>query len=318
MTRTASAVRIPTARRGPAGTSYGTFRRDVEGLRAVAVGLVVLFHAGVPGLSGGYVGADVFLVVSGYLVTSAMLREPSLTGFFQRRARRILPAACLVLVAVILAGRHGLVLPGADRTGAGPAWPALLCLAWPAALALLLMVSRSGEHRTVPFTLGCVVGASLAWSVLHAGAAPPFVPAGRAWEIGVGALLALAGDERHRIPHRLAGGLSWLGLVLIVASSLVLRPSMPLPGLTTVVPVTGALLVLAGRGDGLLGLPPLQWVGRISYPLYLWHWPVLVVAASLPPIVRGAAVLVSVGLAAITYVLVEQPIRRRAHLGRWF
>src|SRR3569833_4574235 len=98
MTKTATAVRIPTARRAPAGTSQGMFRRDVEGLRAVAVVLVVLFHAGVPGLGGGFVGVDVFVVLSGHLVTSHLLREAAATGrvapagFFRRRLRRLLPA----------------------------------------------------------------------------------------------------------------------------------------------------------------------------------------------------------------------------------
>jgi peptidoglycan/LPS O-acetylase OafA/YrhL len=74
--------------------------------------------------------------------------------------------------------------------------------------------------------------------------------------------------------------------------------------------VLGAVLVLAGRGEGLLGTPPMQWLGRISYPLYLWHWPVLVIAGSLPGVERGLLVLLSGGLALATYVLVERPIKR--------
>jgi peptidoglycan/LPS O-acetylase OafA/YrhL len=349
MTKTATAVRIPTARRGPAGTSQGTFRRDVEGLRAVAAGLVVLFHAGVPGLAGGYIGVDVFFVISGYLITSMMLREAattgriSLIGFYGRRARRILPVACLVLVAVLLAAGQ------ADRIGPGAVWCALFAsdirlatqvvplplehfwslalqvqfyLVWPVALMLLLSLSRwAGTQHALPFVLGCTVGGSLAWSVLHAGTWSSLSPAARAWELGAGALLALAGNDRHRIPYRLAGGLSWLGLVLIVAGALVLRPSTPLPGFAAVVPVLGAVLVLAGRGDGLLGMPPLQWLGRVSYPLYLWHWPVQIIAeraygGALPVAAGVLVVALGVVLAATTYALVEQPIRRNARLRR--
>jgi peptidoglycan/LPS O-acetylase OafA/YrhL len=251
MTKTATAVRIPTARRAPVGTSpLGTFRRDVEGLRAVAAGLVVLFHAAVPGLRGGYVGIDVLFVISGYLITPLLMRE----------------------------------VGGVGR---------------------------------VPFALGCLVGGSLAWAALHPGTWSSFSPIARAWEIGTGGLVALAGTARHRIPYRLAGGLSWLGLVLILAGALIFRPDTAFPGLAAAVPVLGAVLVLAGRGEGLLTLPPLQWLGRISYWLFLWHWPVLTIAAAahggtLPAAARCLLVLLGIGLAIATYALVELPIRRIA------
>src|SRR5689334_14373503 len=107
------------------------FRPDVEGLRAVAVLLVVLFHAGVPGLAGGYVGVDVFFVVSGFLITSLMLREVrrtgglSLIGFYARRARRILPAAALVLTATLLASYHWLGFLRGDEIAEDVVWSAL-------------------------------------------------------------------------------------------------------------------------------------------------------------------------------------------------
>ena len=345
MTRTATAVRIPTARRGSAGTTPldgGTFRRDVAGLRAVAVALVVLFDLGVPGLTGGYVGADVFFVISGYLITALLLREADTTGrvallaFYGRRARRILPAAGLVLVVVLLIARYWfgariaasnfhvdhLAAPLPLRHLGSLAVEVQFYLIWPAVLALLLTLPpRFDAHRAVPFVLGCATGGSLAWSALHAGTWSSASPITRAWELGAGALLALAGNDRHRIPHRLAAGLSWLGLALILAAALVYQRGTPFPGIAATVPVLGAVLVLAGRGDGLLGLPPLQWLGRISYSLYLWHWPVLVLAeqahgGGLPGWTRGLLLLVSVGLAKITYILVEQPIRRNARLGR--
>jgi peptidoglycan/LPS O-acetylase OafA/YrhL len=260
----------------------------VEGLRAVAIGLVVLFDAGASGFGGGYVGADVFFAISGYLITSRLLRESDATGrislidFYGRRIRRLLPAAALVVVAVLVTSQH--------RRSPSPLahlWSLAVevefYLVWPAALVLLLTLSRrSGLQHALPFSLGCVVGGSLAWSALHAGVWSYHSPVSRAW----------------------------LGLAMILASALVFRPSTPFPGIAALVPVLGAVLVLAGRGEGLLGMPPMQWLGRISYPLYLWHWPVLVIAGSLPAVERGLLVLLSGGLALATYVLVEQPIKR--------
>ena len=221
------------------------YRPDIDGLRAVAVLAVVLFHLGI-GLPGGFTGVDVFFVISGYLI------------------------------------------------------------------ATLLLARRFGAQRIMPFVAGSIVGGALAWSILHANAWSDFSPATRTWELGAGALVALAGNDRHRIPYRMAGGLSWLGLVLILASALVFRPGTPLSGFAVAVPALGAVLVLTGRGDGLLGLPPLQWLGRISYALLLWHLPVLIVAG--PAYGRGTLVVATLGLALTTYALVERPIKRNARL----
>jgi len=238
MTKTAAAVRIPTARRGPAGTSPSAFRRDVSGLRGVAALLIVLFDAGVPGFGGGYAGADVLFVISGYLIAS------------------------------------------------------------------LLLARNLGAQRAIPFVAGSVVGGALAWSILHPAAWSDFSVATRAWELGAGALVALAGNDRHRIPYRLAGGLSWLGLVLIVTGVLVFRPGFPLPGIEAVLPALGTVLVLAGRGEGLLGLPPAQWLGRIWWALLLWHVPVLLIVGRSHGL--GEAVPLGLGLALATYAVTKR------------
>jgi peptidoglycan/LPS O-acetylase OafA/YrhL len=355
MTKTADAVRLPA---GPPRAGRA-FRPDVEGLRAVAVVAVVLFHAGVPGLSGGYIGVDVFFVISGFLITSLMMREVARTGrlslpaFYGRRARRILPASSLVLVTVILAAYHWLGFLRGDEIATDGTWAALFAsnlrfadqgvdylasqmapsplehfwslaveeqfyFVWPAAVVLLIWL---GWRHAIGLVLSVAVLASFAWSVVGTGTTwSYFSPATRAWELGAGCLLALLGDRLDRIPERLAVALSGLGLALIVVAALSYDGDTPFPGYAALLPVGGAVLVLAGRGDALLGVAPLGLLGRLSYSLYLWHWPVLIIAAQaygpLGPAVRAQLVLLSLGLAVVTYTCVENPIRRGTRLRR--
>jgi len=311
MTGTTTEVRHPAAMHA-AGPSL-PFRPDIEGLRAVAIAAVVLFDAGVPGLGGGYIGVDVFFVISGFLITSLLLREVATTGrlallrFYGRRARRILPASGVVLVTVTLAGYHWLgPLRGGEIASDGR-WAALFAsnfnfaaqgvdylespgapsplqhfwslaveeqfyFAWPALLALLIWL---GLRHATPVVAGLAVAASLACSVWW----PDFSPADRAWELGAGCLLALAAGRLDRIPAGLSSAMAGIGLAGIVVTALSVDGGVPFPGAAAAVSVLATLLVLAGRGDGLLGIAPLRWLGRISYSLYLWHWPVLVIAA---------------------------------------
>ena len=361
-----------TVRRAPAATPPQTFRPDVEGLRAVAVAVVVLFHAGVPGLGGGYVGVDVFFVISGFLITSLMVREIAGTGrvslrrFYARRARRILPAAGLVLVTVILAAYHWLGFLRGDEIARDGVWAALFAsnfrfaalgvdylgsqaapsplqhfwslaveeqyyVVWPVVVALLI---RFGRRRWLEGCLGVAVAASFAWSV---GGGGYFAPTTRAWEIGAGGLLALFSARPSArlsarawawlslwavlrpLLRRFAGLSAWLGLGLIGIAVFGFGEGTPFPGYAAALPVAGALLVLAGRGDALLGIAPLRWLGRVSYSLYLWHWPVLIIVEQahggpLPASARVLAVLLSLVLAVLTYVAVEDPVRRSARL----
>jgi peptidoglycan/LPS O-acetylase OafA/YrhL len=345
----------PAAPERAAGPSL-RFRPDIEGLRAVAVAAVVLFHAGVPGIGGGYIGVDVFFVISGFLITALMLREMNTTGdlsllrFYGRRACRILPASTVVLVAVVLAGYHWLGFLRGDEISTDARWAALFAsnfnfaaqgvdylasqaapsplqhfwslaveeqfyFVWPALLALLIWL---GLRHATPVVLGLAVAASLAWSLWETGTTwSYFSPATRAWELGAGCLLALVADRLDRIPARIATAMAGVGLAGIVVAALSFDSTTPFPGYAAALPVLATVLVLAGRGDGLLARWPLRWLGRISYSLYLWHWPVVILIGREPggvadsDVNRFALLGLSVVLAVLSTYLIEVPLRRR-------
>ena len=349
------------------------FRPDLEGLRAVAVVLVLLFHAGVPGFAGGYVGVDVFFVLSGFLITGVVVRELSRTGtislsaFYARRARRLLPAAAVALVATVVAS--ALFLPplrvpniAADGTAAAlyvsnlrfafqatdylqsqlPPSPLLhywslgveeqFYLFWP---ALLLLVARLSSGRALrvgrlALVISLVAIASLALSIALTGIAEPWafysLPA-RAWELALGGLLAIAAFRSLVMPARLASAGAAAGLAMIVLAGVAFDTTTAFPGTAALLPTAGAALVIAG-GLGpaggvvarLLSTRPLRWLGRISYSLYLWHWPILVIPAAalettLPLPARIALALVAIPVAAASQRWVEEPIRRGRFIG---
>ena len=352
----------------------GGFRGDVQGLRAVAVLTVVAAHAGVPFLPGGFVGVDVFFVISGFLISGLLYAElerdgrVSLTGFWSRRARRILPAATLVLVvtvglslvwttlmdarqvlddalwAALFAANVHFAQQGvyyfATETGPSPlqhywslaveeqfyvVWPLLLLGLAVAARVLTRGRARRLPRRGVWVALLVVAGASLAWSITTTGSSPAaayFSTPARVWELAVGALVALAAPLAPRIPRLLARLLSLGGLVAIGVAVVVIDETTPFPGYAAALPVLGtAALLLAGTAGAhlsvvrlLLDNPVARRIGDWSYSLYLWHWPVLVLAErnvgrSLTAVETAAILLVTVNLAALTYRYVEQPFR---------
>ena len=335
------------------GASAPSYRPDVQGLRAVAVLLVVAGHVlGVP--QGGYVGVDVFFVVSGFLITGLLVREHARTGrvdlraFFARRVRRLLPAALLVLAATNLASwlvvpgeRAGQVLRdsvwglglanvhfaalGTDYSDASrPPSPVLhlwslaveeqFYLVWP----LLLLGLLSVLGRRAALGVAALVAASFAWSVLSTAATPAaayFSTPARAWELGAGALLALV--VRRQVPR---AWLSRTGLALVAVAALAFDERTAFPGWAAALPVLGTVLVLLGGAPlGVLVHPVSAYVGRLSYSLYLWHWPVLVLATALirPGPGRTAAVLaLAAALSVLSLHLVEEPVRRSGWLRR--
>ena len=365
-----------------AGARSG-FRRDIQGLRAVAILAVVGYHAGIPGMGGGYVGVDVFFVISGFLITGLIHGEVagagrlSFAGFYARRARRLLPSAILVIAATVAASavvlsplraaavlRDGVASAlytanyrfAAEATNylspSNAASPFLhfwslgveeqFYLIWPALLVTAVLVLRHRSTRRSAFAALAGVGAiSFAVSLWLTTANEPwafFSLPTRAWELAAGGLVALAVPELRRLSPAVSAALGVVGLGWIVLAVVALSPTTPFPGTAAVLPVGGAVaLVAAGCREprrarhsrrartqwtvtGLLGLSPFQGAGRVSYTWYLWHWPFVVLA----PAVVGHALpldgrLLAVGLgllaAVATTLVVEEPLRRSAWLG---
>ncbi|KQY49814.1 acyltransferase family protein [Lysobacter sp. Root494] len=346
---------------------HGGFRPEIQGLRAIAVLLVLVYHLWPSWLPGGYTGVDVFFVISGYLITALLLRELetrggiSLPRFYVRRARRLLPAAVLTLMVVLAATL--VLLPVtewrgvAQETGAAAlyfenwwlAFKAVDYLAieasaspvqhfwslsveeqyyfvWPALLAGLYAFAR----RFAPVTsfrsfcaacLALIVAGSLAYSVktgLSGETAAYFSSFTRIWQLAAGGLLAVAGASagRARVPVLL------LGLAGILAAALFLSDDTAYPGYAALLPTVATLLAIqAGAAfphflaTRWLGARPVQYLGDISYSLYLWHWPLIVFAkhyyGDRIGILQGIVIaLAAVALAGLSKRFVEDTLRK--------
>ncbi len=350
------------------GTLLGDrkYRPDVEGLRAVAVGAVILFHAKLAGFSGGFVGVDVFYVISGFVITGVLLRKLEASGslgfkdFYARRARRILPAAGLVLIATILASYHWLGFIRGAEVADDARWCAVFLanfhflsigtnyfssqlppsplqnfwslaveeqfyLVYPCALALSLVVipKLSVRHKIMIFT-GAVVLGSLSWSIYQTSADPYgayLSSLTRAWELALGGFVAAGTQYWLRLRRGVAACMTWLGIAGILIAATLFTASTPYPGWAAVLPVAGAALIIAGGmsagrwgAEFVLGTVVFRWLGKLSYSLYLWSWPVLTIAAesSSKPLSLSQRLLTVLGafvLAALSYAIVENPIR---------
>ncbi|MCK8643382.1 acyltransferase family protein [Mycobacterium colombiense] len=351
-------------------------RLDIQGLRAIAVLLVAAFHAGLP-VRGGFVGVDVFFVISGFVITGMIHREWSSTGgfrfghFYLRRFKRLTPALAL-MVAVILVLSFCLLSPFggqqiAAQTGIGamvllanlavaptgsyfdaPAEANPLLHTWslsveeqfylvfPAIFLVGWALSRRGERGTRRLTLLVSLVAVISFGLAAMGAArlvpPPadwlvgfYSPFSRAWEFAAGALLFLITASRPANSERYAQILGWVGVALIAASAELINGATPFPGPWTLLPVAGTLMLIAAGThhttvvSRALALPAMVKVGDWSYSIYLWHWPLRVVAVHLWPESRFAALLavaLSIVPAVASYRWVEQPLRRLAPLTR--
>ena len=333
------------------------YRPDIDGLRAIAVLSVVIFHAFPEYLGGGFIGVDVFFVISGFLITSLILREQreerfSLRHFYARRIRRIFPALSLVLGFGLVAGwiclnfmeykqltKHtgssaifitnfmllreaGYFDNAADTKPMLHLWSLAIeeqfYLAWP----LVLMFFKRLTRWLFP-VLVVLLLSSLTYSlslVFKGDLEHDFYsPLSRSWELLLGASLAFGVSRQAAIATSARNMAGWVGLVLVFMSACFLDKSMPFPGYWALPPTLGAALILfAGMQSNvnrvLLASRPLVAIGLISYPLYLWHWPLLSFARILEsqtpePELRLALVLMSFILAWGTYRFIEKPIR---------
>jgi len=357
------------------------YRPDVDGLRALAILSVIIFHAFPDVIKGGFVGVDIFFVISGFLISSILFSDLekgsfSFIDFYSRRVKRIFPALILVLLSCLVFGGFILLadeykqLGGHVAGGAGfvsnfilwkevgyfdnaadtkpllhlwslgieeqfyIVWPLLLFLVWKKRVNFLLLVS-------------IIAAASFLVNLASVGAHPEaafFSPLSRFWELMIGSILAYlslhpyrhipAGDGSVIPQEKGLPGLhlpldrtsranvsATLGLLLILFTVFRLNENAPFPGWWALAPTMGAFLLLQAGLDAwinrkLLANRAMIWVGLISYPLYLWHWPLLsfarIIEGQMPSApIRFSAVILSVILAWATYRLVETPVRFR-------
>ncbi|KRC65961.1 hypothetical protein ASE12_15065 [Aeromicrobium sp. Root236] len=339
-------------------------RLDIEGIRTIAVGSVLVGHAGVSWFAGGFVGVDVFFVLSGFLITGLLAREVSRTGrvrignFWARRMKRLLPASATVLLfsaivtyvylpitqrpdfggdikaAALYVVNWRLAARGVDYLaediGQSPVqhyWSLAVeeqfYLVWPLLMLAIGVLAAKRWKQGAFVALGVITVASFVWSVAQTASTPAtayFVSTTRVWELGLGALLALASARVARLPSVLLAAGGWLGLALIAYAVLVFDSSTTWPGANALVPTVGAALVIASgitrtprSPQRLLSLPPMVWIGGLSYSIYLWHWPILVAAqAKFPDMqVRWAVLLMIASIVPswLCHRYIENPVR---------
>lgn len=334
------------------------YRPDIDGLRAVAVIPVILYHAGAEWMPGGFVGVDIFFVISGYLISSIILREVgegkfSFLNFYERRIRRIIPAL-LAMVLVTVALFQFIALPDHSVAAGKSAIAALFSVSnfwfWletgyfsPSAeiMPLLHTWSLAVEEQfylLFPPTLliltklrwdlrkTILVGTVLAfavglWLSAHKPSVAYFLLPARAWELGIGAVLAtgIIPKPRGAIVRE---AVAFAGLTAILFSLFWIHSSMIFPGWVALIPCLGTALVIHSDGRSLvaqhlLSARPVVFVGLLSYSLYLWHWPVLVAIRvytgdnSLPAHVSAAAIPVIFFISWLSWRYVEKPFRSR-------
>lgn len=337
------------------------YRPDIDGLRAIAVLAVVAYHAAPGRLPGGFIGVDIFFVISGYLISSILLNSLdkgrfSVLEFYERRVRRIFPALFVVLLACAIAGWFFL-LPGeyqqlGKHTAAGTAFASNFAL-WSesgyfddaADFKILLHLWSLGIEEqfyifwplilwfaykkkwSLPLTISALAIASFIFNIHLTGADKSsafYLPFPRFWELLAGALLACTVVTRQRFSTPIFNNIqSITGMVLLAVGFVLIDEKGAFPGWWALLPVLGAALLIAAGPQSLfnrwvLSHRVMVWVGLISYPLYLWHWPILSFLRTLEgqevlQFKRVIAVAAAFVLAWLTYRFVEMPVRRSAH-----
>ena len=340
---------------------HPAYRPDIDGLRALAVSLVVIYHAFPYWLPGGFIGVDIFFVISGYLISSIIFKslqtgQFSFADFYARRIRRIFPALFLVLAACYAMGWF--VLPAAEyqqlgkHIAAGAAFVANFALwqesgyfdaeavskpllhlwslgieeqfyiIWPLLLWLAWRLSGRWIIWLLAFA-GLLSFAANLWSIERDLVAAFYSPLSRFWELLVGAMLAWRVLQVPAKDNRYANACANSGALLIFIGVLLVDDSVRFPGWWAVLPTVGASLLIAAGQEAwinrrLLAAGPVVWFGLISFPLYLWHWPLLsflrAVVSQQPSLFwLSGAVLLAILLSVLTYYFIERPIRARTH-----
>jgi peptidoglycan/LPS O-acetylase OafA/YrhL len=338
------------------------YRADIDGLRAFAVVSVVLFHAFPNVLRGGYVGVDIFFVISGYLISRILFVELnehrfSFTAFYGRRIRRLFPALAACLAAVLAfgfvslmpfelaeLGKHvffgaaflsniGLWSESGYFDGAAHLKPLLhlwslgieeqFYILWPALLWIgFRMKAKVGRLLAVLFLTSFAINIALSINNIADGF---YLPISRFWELLAGAALAL--PRPIFLTSKARSWISIAGLAALLASLVLLSPNLRFPGWLALLPVAGAGAVVLAGPDSTVNRVAFShravvFVGLISYPLYLWHWPLIsyayVIRLGKPPTPLMATALVAASflLAWATYRFIEYPVRFGARRNR--
>jgi peptidoglycan/LPS O-acetylase OafA/YrhL len=344
-------------------------RADIQGLRALAVLAVIVDHM-LHWPSGGFIGVDVFFVISGFMITNLMLRERANTGrisimeFYKRRVKRLLPASVLTIAVTAAVGW----VVFAKARAAETLWDAAAALffssnwrfaaagtdyfqqdippsplqhfwslgveeqfyfVWPFLLiAVFLMAGKGASTRRratfAAVTMGALIVASFAWSTIESSAQPTwayFSTLSRAWELGVGALLAVCAGVFYKLPSWLRPVLAWVGLTGIVYSMFIITPTSAFPAPWALLPVISTAVVIGANigGDqkflGILTNPASVYIGNVSFSLYLWHFPAIIfLEALLEPgqLTTYVAIIAAIILASLgSYHGIENRFRNR-------
>ncbi|GAA3322888.1 acyltransferase family protein [Paeniglutamicibacter sulfureus] len=348
-------------------TTRTQFRPDIQGLRAIAVGLVVIYHLLPQSITGGFVGVDVFFVISGYLITSHLIKHPPRKAkefgtFWLRRIKRLIPASMLVLFTTVIAVRvltpesfwrdntfqaiasafysqnWFLLATSVDYLAEDNAPTAVqhywslaveeqFYLLWPLVIAALwwfAVKKRLLAKRFVLVGVSLIVALSCAYSIYLTSVEPAvayFSTFTRAWELALGAVVALVPAPKSRFSSSPAGAvLAWAGIAGIIGAGVAYDSATPFPGYQAALPVVGTALVIWVAATSrfsptpLLGSRPFLFLGDHSYSIYLWHWPIIVllpfVSGKLGALDLAAAAAATILLSMTTKKYVEDAFRR--------
>lgn len=342
-------------------------RQDIQGLRAIAVIAVLIFHFWPNRLPGGYVGVDIFFVISGFLITLHLLnRAPTtfkkLTDFWVKRMRRLLPAATSVLVVIAAAslvwlpstmvprmaqevmaaavyGENWMLASTATDYLASEDAPSPVqhywslsveeqyYAVWPIIIGLMFILGRRylNGRKLVSLAIGTIFLLSLGWSIYLTqvdAASAYFVTTTRIWELALGGIVALVSISAWKPSVNLSRLMAWTGVACIMVTLILFTTRTPFPSYTALLPTVGAGLIILAAVDAVSKSPRFflswklnQFLGDISYSIYLWHWPILVIApyalgAPLTTPVKLVLVGLTILLAAASKIYIEDPARK--------